>query len=478
MTMKSKKTSDETLASYSISNPVFRSGISPGDVLFPGDTTELREIVLKANENNDKLVPVSSTGPHQKNGITCREDHTIIDLSGWKKIPWVNRRNRVVMIEPGVTYGELTAALKPEGMTVPTPLAPRSGKSVIAALMDRQPHIWPNKQWDYVDPVASTELIFGTGDLFRTGSAGGPGTLEQHREKGGAQKNPDGPSQTNFQRVVQGSQGSMGLVSWITVRTELKPSIEAPFLVGSNELEKLTAFVYDVQRPGLGEETFILNRITAAMLMTHDHLSDFEQMHDSLPEYICLQNIAGFEQLPEERVAYQLVDIRIIAKEHGLEMSPQLGAISAEEMLSKSRTPTGDKDWRQGKSGHCLSLFFMTTLDKAGLFIDRFKGLVGQYPILPNGFGIYIQPVLQNHACQVEFMVPFDPENDDAVNQIKQLESAGVEALIEAGAFFSRPYGTAESAAFLKNRVSYEFLRETKDLFDPNRVLNPGKFGL
>ena len=73
------------------------------------------------------------------------EEHTMIDFSRWKEIPWVNRRNRVVMIEPGVTYGELLAALEPEGMTIPMPLAPRNGKSVIASLMDREPHIWSNK---------------------------------------------------------------------------------------------------------------------------------------------------------------------------------------------------------------------------------------------------------------------------------------------------------------------------------------------
>lgn len=461
-----------------VSNPVFQLGISPGNVVFPANARELEQIVTDANKNNTKLVPVSSTGPHQKNGIVCREEHTIIDLSGWKNIPWVNRRNRVVMIEPGVTYGELIAALEPEGMTVPTPLAPRNGKSVIAALMDREPHIWPNKQWDYVDPVASTELIFGTGDLFRTGSASGPGTLEQQREKGGAQKNPDGPSQTNFQRVVQGSQGSMGLVSWITVRVEVKPTLEAPFLLLSDDLQKLINYVYDVQRPGLGEETFILNRFAAAMLLNGDDPGVFENTLGSLPEFICLQNIAGFEQLPEERVAYQLVDIRIVAKEHGLEMLPEIDSISAKELLHKARTPTGEKDWRQRIKGHCLSIFFMTTMDKSGFFIDRFREIASRSQVKAADFGVYVQPVLQTHACQLEFMVPFDPENEAAVQQMIQLESEAVERLIDSGAFFSRPYGTAESAAFKKNKVSYEFLKKTKNLFDPNRILNPGKFGL
>ena len=363
-------------------------------------------------------------------------------------------------------------------MTVPLPLASRTGKSVIASMMDREPHIWPNKQWDYVDPVASTELIFGTGDLFRTGSGGGPGSLEEQRDKGGAQKCAEGPSQTNFQRVVQGSQGSMGLVTWITVRTELKPTIETPVLVGTDDLEKLIAYVYKVQRPGLGEHTFILDRVAAAMFVTRGDTATFEKTAKSLPRYVCLQNIAGFEQLPNERVAYQLLDIKQIAQNNGLDLVNSFDSFSASELLTKARKPAGEADWRQAIRGHCLSLFFMTTLDMVPMFIRSFGQLIKHNKLSPEQVGTYIQPVLQNHACQVEFMIPFDPSDKKETAQMTKLESEGVAQLIQSNAFFSRPYGSAETAAFEKNKVSYEFLKTTKNLFDPNRVLSPGKFGL
>ena len=66
-----------------------------------------------------------------------------MDLSSWKQIDWLNRRNRVCMIQPGVTYGELLEALNAEGMTLSMPLAPRNGKSVLASVMDREPTTWP-----------------------------------------------------------------------------------------------------------------------------------------------------------------------------------------------------------------------------------------------------------------------------------------------------------------------------------------------
>ncbi len=221
-----------TLGTFQQSNPIIDPAVKPSCILRPSKVDELQGLLRLANEIGLNLTVSSSTGVHGKGGFAAKEENVLIDLSQWRQIPWINRRNRVCLIEPGVTYGELLKALEPYGMTVPMPLSPRIGKSVVASVMDREPTIWPNRQWDISDPVGSTEFIFGNGEMFRTGAAGGPGTLEQQRAVGGAQKSSQGPSQTDFHRVIQGSQGTMGIVTWITMRTELKPTLEHPFLLG------------------------------------------------------------------------------------------------------------------------------------------------------------------------------------------------------------------------------------------------------
>jgi FAD/FMN-containing dehydrogenase len=448
-----------------VENPLLESPAEPSCVLCPADADELQQLMQLANELRLNLTVASSTGRHCKGGIAATKPNMRIDLSSWKGIPWVNRRNRVCLIEPGVTYGELLPRLEAEGMTVPMPLAPRSGKSVLAAVMDREPSIWPNRQWDSGDPVASTEFLFGSGERFRTGAAGGPGTLETQRAAGGAHKSPAGPSQTDFHRVVQGSQGTMGVVTWIALRAELRPRIERPFLLGARSLLDLVPFVYEVQRPWLGEHSFILDRTAAALLLSAGSSDGFAELRDSLPAYLCLQNVAGFERLPEERVAYQTRDIEEIARKYDLDPAP-------------APTPGAEVDWRHHHSGHCLSIFFLTTLDRApglvGLFADlaRGKGL-GEERI-----GCYVQPVVQNHACQVELLAPFDPEQPAEVDRMRELESDAVAKLAAAGAFFSRPYGSAAPAAFHRNRASYEVLKKVKGIFDPNGILNDGKWDI
>ncbi len=426
------------IATFQLSNPIIDSAIKPSHIVRPSKVDELQELLRLANKSGLNLTVASSTGNHCKGGFAAAKENILIDLSPWKRIPWINRRNRVCLIEPGVTYGELLQALEPHGMTIPMPLSPRSGKSVIASVMDREPTSWPNRQWDISDPVASTEFIFGNGEIFRTGAAGGPGTLEQQRAVGGAQKSPAGPSQTDFHRVIQGSQGTMGVVTWITMRAELRPTIEQPFLLGADSLLELIPFIYEVQRQWLGEHSFVLNRTAAAMLMSAQGGGDFEAIRSSLPRYICLQNIAGFERMPRKRVEYQRKDIESIANKNKLSMTTSQGKIAAKALLDIATRPCGEVDWRHRLRGHCLSLFFLTTLDRAPGLVDTFMDLAGKHAVEKESIGLYIQPVVQNHACHVELMCPFKPGVPSAIELMRKLEKESVTRLAEGWGLFQQ----------------------------------------
>jgi len=466
------------IAAFRVRNPIIDPPVAPSHVVRPADAGELQHVIRAANDAGLNLTLASSTGGHCKGGFAASKDNLLVDLSSWKAIPWINRRNRVCLIEPGITYGALLQALAPHGMTVPMPLAPRSGKSVVAAVMDREPTTWPNRQWDSGDPVASTEFIFGNGELFRTGAAGGPGTLEAQRAAGGAQKSPAGPSQTDFHRVVQGSQGTMGAVTWIAVRAELKPTLERPLLLGADSLATLIPLVYEVQRPWLGEHTFILDRTAAAMLLKARGGGAFGGVRDSLPPYLCLQNIAGFERLPKQRVEYQTKDIQDIARNHGLKPAAVFGPVSARRLLDIATTPGGETDWRHHLLGHCLSIFFLTTLDRTPGLVDVFADVARSKELGEDSVGCYVQPIVQNHACHVELLAPFDASSPGAVERMRALETEAVRRLAAAGAFFSRPYGSAAETVFAQNSVSYAVLKKVKGIFDPNRILNHGKWNL
>ncbi len=460
------------------SSSVVQPGHSPSCIVQPANPDELQAVIGFANEAGINLTVTSSTGIHRNGGIANPGKNVLIDLSTWQKIDLIDRRNRTCRIESGVTYGQLIAALTEHGMTLPIPLAPRCGKSVLAAVMDRTPTTWPNKQWDSSDPVGSTEFFFGNGERFRSGAGGGPGSIEQQRQSGGAQKFSSGPSQTDFHRVVQGAQGTMGILTWITLRTELMPRVQKSFFTSNERLEKLLPFVYAIQRGSLGEQTLILDRTATAMLLANGDMNAFVTLRSEMPAYICLQNIAGFERLPQERLAYHLQDIARFAKKFDLPIEEQVGTCSAVDLYSRISQPCGEVDWRDKLRGNSLSIFFLSTLDRMPAFYRIFVDTAQEFGIPEIEIGTYIQPIVQNHSCHIEFILPFDSSSETEMDRMKQIERQAVVRLMDAGAFFNRPYGSASELVWAQNPANFQLVKIIKGLFDPKRILQRGKWGL
>lgn len=461
-----------------VDNPVQGYGVAPTSTIRPAGADDLQATVREAAAVGAALVPLASTGVHARTGLCCRREHRAVDLAAWKDIPFVSRRNRVVQIEPGVTWGELRRTLRTQGMDVPMPLSPRAGKSVVASLCERAPVTWSNKQWDTVDPLACMAFLFGSGDLFVTGAAGGPGTLAEQRRVGQAQKAPLGPGATDFHRLVQGSQGSFGIALWLTVRTELAPSMERPLLVGVAELPRLFDFTYAVQRVKLGEECFILDRVAAAMLLARADSQRFAALLGTLPAWLLLQNVAGFERLPTERLAYQTDDIMRHAVAAALKPAEAVGDLTARELLDAARNDASESDWRRDRRGQCLSLTFQCTLDRSAQLIETARATGRALGLTDDDLGVYLQPIVQNRFCEVELLLPYAADDEAAAARLQTFEREAFAALAAAGAFFSRPYGHAEQAVFTHNPTNTDFLRRLKRIFDPANILNPGKFGL
>ena len=146
----------------------------------------------------------------------------MVDLSRMNKILRIDRRNRMVVIEPGVTYAQLQPELAKEGMRITPPLYPRANKSVIASLLERQPTLITRYNYSLPEPLRNCGVIWGDGTRFFTGEAGwGPADLEGQWAAGGRQVDPKGPAQTDFYRLLTGAQGTLGIVTWASVKCEL-----------------------------------------------------------------------------------------------------------------------------------------------------------------------------------------------------------------------------------------------------------------
>ncbi len=462
---------DEYSCDMSFVNP-----IKPAYVVRPKKKEDIEGLVKMANETNTPLVPVSSGPPHFKGDtVPGIGGAVIVDLSGMKNIIRVDRKNRVAMCEPGVTFAELIPAVAGEGMRLNIPLMPRKTKSVIGSMLEREPVIMPKYHWDIADPLGCVEIIFGTGDMFRTGAAAGPGTLEEQWAAGGSQKEAAGPGQTSLYRVIGGAQGTMGIVTWATIRCELLPSIERPFMVGSSDIEKLFNFIHWIIRLRLVNECLVLNSANLAAMMAGKRPGDYRKIKDSLPSYILLYNVAGYEYLAEERVEYQINDVNDVARRASVESAGAIGKVSAAELLKAVNQPSAEPYWKLRARGGCQDVFFVTIYDRLPGLITAMYDLADEAGYPASDMGIYLQPIVQGTNCHVEFNLFYDPADPKDVERVKKLSEDAVKKLECKGAFFSRPYGETANLVINRDAATVDALGKVKAIFDPNNIMNPGK---
>lgn len=465
----------EILKQYS-KDQSFAPAVQPRFVVRVKSVEEVQGIIGWANRTNTPLVPVSSGPPHfHGDTVPGVSGAVIVDLSGMKKIMDVNRRNRMAVIEAGVTHGELNPVLAENGMRLSNPLLPRSNKSVLTSLLEREPRLNCRYQWASLDPLRCLEIVWGDGNRFWTGDAAmDVKDLEAQWSEDKHQVQPAGPGQTDFCRFLSGAQGSMGIATWASVKCEVLPQIHKLFFVPANELNDLLDFTYKILKFRYADELFLLNGVNLACILG-ENSEQINELKDKLPPWVVLAGVAGRDELPEDRVDFQEKDITEIAGEYSLELTPAVPGAEAEKVLETILNPSREPYWKLGYKGACQDFLFVTTLDKTPDFVKTVNEATEASGYTTSDIGVYIQPRHQGANCHCEFNLPYAPDNAEELSRIQKLYTGVSKKLLEQGAFFTRPYGIWADMAYEKDEQSTTLLKNVKDIFDPNWIMNPGK---
>jgi FAD/FMN-containing dehydrogenase len=466
--------SPEVLKEYS-ADASFAPPKPPACVVQPKDIEELKGVVRWANETRVPLVPISSGGPHFRGDtVPTVEGAVIVDLRRMNKIIRVNRENRVALVEPGVTFGELQAELAKSGLCAYMPLSPRSTKSVLASALEREPITMPGLHFDSTDPMLCTEIVFGTGDRMRTGEAAGPDTLEQQWEIGKAQISPFGPTQMDPQRLVSGAQGTIGIVTWMSLKCQFLSEQSSAFLIPCATLEPLVELSYKLTRIRFTGKIFILNGLNLACLLGCAP-QQIEALAGNLPSWVMFVSCEGYGPLPKEKVQYLEEDLKELCDSFGVTAETAVGGVAAAEVAALLSVPSPDPYWKQRLKGGFSELFFLTTQGKTPEFTKIMAEMVQQQGYPAGTTGVYIQPVTLGTGCHCEFDFYYDPTNPEAAEKTRKLVSEAADKMEARGAFFSRPYREWVDVAYRRSSDTVAMQKKVKGIFDPNGILNPGQ---
>ena len=444
----------------------------PEAVVYAKNEDQIKKLIDLAGQTNTPVV-VTSSGGNSKTGasLPAVKGAVALDLSKMDRIISVYEPYRIAMIEPGVTYGQFDAFLKEHGLFAYMPLAPRAEKSVLASVLEVEPRIASNVQWSSFDPLRCAGVFWGDGNRFFTGEASaGVQDVEAQHKVGNWQHASGGPDAVDYIRFLVGAQGTMGVAFWVTVRCGMAPTLTIPKILASDQLFELTDFIYEMEHLRFTDTLLILNRADFARLIKAQLGKDIAE---DTPEWILITAFTDRPIVPEARAKAHFAGAERVCEKLGIKFLDDIGGVSAEEALKAAGTPCGKgRYWKEVCGESFKTVQFLTTLDKAGAQIAAATAVLAKEGLDPSKLGTYIQPMLMGVNCRVELSLYLAKEDaENGTELVKKMD----EALLEAGAYFSRP--TPNEAVLLKEKgvSSYEVLTKLKGIFDPKGILNPGK---
>lgn len=442
-------------------------------VVKPKKTEEVHDVIKLANAHSIPVVPVSSR-VHFHGTTIPKQGGIILDLTGMNNVLEIDALNKRVRIEAGVTWEQLTSELAKKGFRMVMPLLPHPLRSVVTDYLEREVLI--NTVYDYGEPLQSMEVVWPTGEVFRTGSASVTGYPDSPSK--GA--NPSGPG-LDFYRFLQGAQGTMGVVTWANLKIEYLPKIDKILFAPVDDLDYAIEFLYRILRIRIGQECLLLNSINLATIIADDWHSDFEKLRASLPPWTLILVISGFQRRPEEKIQYEEQALEEILRNEFPEIhiadhlpgSPGLG----KKLLPMLRKPWPEQVtyWKQRPKGGCQSLFFITKPTWVSEFVGEIEEIAARHGYPMADIGGYLQPIEHNRACHLEFNFFYDPASHSEVERVRGLYGEAVKVLLGEGALFTRPYGEELTQLVYEKAADYTMtLRRVKNIFDPNNIMNPG----
>jgi glycolate oxidase len=241
----------------------------PDVVVFPGSAAEVAAIVRLANEHRFPVVP-RGAGTGRSGGAVPIAGGVVLVLTRLNRIIEINQNDLVAVVEPGVILGKLKAAVEAEGLYYPPDPASADFCTIggnVAECAGGAVAVQYGVTRDY---VLGLEVVLPTGEIIAAGTRTMKGVVGY-----------------DLTRLFLGSEGTLGVITRITLKLVSKPPARQTLAAGFSSLTAAAEAVSLILRSGLAP--------TALEFMDHVTLG-------------CVREMLPFE-LPEDTAALLLIAV-------------------------------------------------------------------------------------------------------------------------------------------------------------------------
>ncbi|MCK9376520.1 MAG: FAD-binding protein [Syntrophobacterales bacterium] len=416
----------------------------PDAVVFPGSAAEVAAIVRLANAHRFPVVP-RGAGTGRSGGSVPIEGGVVVVLTRLNRILEISKNDLVAVVEPGVILGKLKAAVEAEGLYYPPDPASAEFCTIggnVAECAGGAVAVQYGVTRDY---VLGLEVVLPTGELIEAGTRTMKGVVGY-----------------DLTRLFLGSEGTLGIITRITLRLVSKPPARQTLAAGFDTMEAAAATVSLILRSGLTP--------TALEFMDHVTLGCVQEMLPfALPAGTAALLLIAVDGQPQD-VADRVGRIAQCCRDQGA--SPVL----------ESKTPEEAEGlWRARKvvSPALLKVKPHKVSEDVVVPLGSIPALISALQDIARGRGLIIPSYGHAGDGNIHVNILYDQQ----VERERQAVPLAVEDLFtmvrKLNGTLSGEHGIGlTKAPYLGMELSPAALalqRRLKAAFDPLNIMNPGK---
>jgi len=421
----------------------------PEVIVFPLTTEHVVKVLKLANNHGIAVTPRGS-GTSVTGGVLPVRGGIVLDLTRMNKIKDIRPEDAQMVVEPGVICAQANAAVKKYNLFFP----PDPGSSAICTIGGmaatnasgvRAVKYGTAKNW-----IMAMEVVLADGTVIRTGT-----------------RAPKSSSGYDLTRLFICSEGTLGVITELTLRLLPIPSYVAVLSVGFDRIEDAGKAVSGMLSQGIN--------LSCCEIMDRNSLTVIKSaMRLDIPDYdgLLLIEIDGEKEMVKDQIA------------RAMKICKGAGAVN----ITMSDDPKEREQIWRGRSGLVPSFSRL----KAG---SRLIPIAEDFGVPPSKIPDAIKGIQEiakrnsitiatfGHVGDGNLHSTFitDVRKREDWDKIRKVGQELIDLALGLGGTITAEHGTGLSKApFIRKEQdkALDVMRTIKNALDPKDILNPGKMGM
>jgi glycolate oxidase len=416
----------------------------PDAVCFPGNTKEVSAILNLANQEGFFVIPRGS-GSGMTGGSLAVSGGVILVMARFSRILEIDKNNLIAHVEPGVVTGRFHRVVEKEGLFYP----PDPASSEFATLGGNMAECAGGpravKYGVTRDYVLGLEAVLATGEIIHTGVQTSKGVVGY-----------------DLTRLLIGSEGTLGIITQMTLRLLPLPETVRAMMAVFDKLETAAETVSEVIRRGIIPRTI-------------------EFMDNA--SIRCAESRLKIG-LPVEAEALLLIEVDGKVDETDViikQLKTVCMSMGAKNIKIADTKEEADNLWKARKA--ISPALYQLAPDKINedIVVPRSKipDMVRKINSLKEETGLIMVSFGHAGDGNIHFNIMLDKKNKTELKKAEYAIDILFDYTLKLGGTISGEHGVGiTKSAYIEKEigsVELNLMKKIKKVFDPKGILNPGK---